>query len=80
MARWNGLYEVAKLLTHGLVRESADEGVECPKLQPASPLCGGELHGMAQRGRCGVGFAAAVGQLPIGSPQLGFEIALVAAV
>ena len=80
MARRNGLDEVPKLLTHGPIGESTGEGVKCPKLQPTSPLCGGELDGIAQRSGCGCGFSAAIRQLPIDSPQFGLEIALVAAV
>ena len=78
MARRQGLDEVPKLLTQGLIGKSTGEGVERPKLQPARPLSGGGLDGTAQRGG-GFGFSAAISQLTVDSPQLGLEIALVAA-
>ncbi len=69
MARRNSLDEVPKLLTQCLIGKSTGEGVERSKLLPARPLSGG-----------GFGFSATVSQLPSDSPQLGLEIALVAAV
>jgi hypothetical protein len=80
MTRRNGVEEVPKLLTRCLIWKSTGEGVQRPKLQPARPLCGGELDGIAQRSGCGFGFSAQVRQLPLDAPQLGLEIALVAAV
>ena len=80
MARRKGLDKVPEMLTHCLIGKSTGEGVKRPELQPAGPLCGGELDGVAQRSGCDFGFSAAIGQLPIDSPQLGLEIALVAAV
>ncbi len=47
MARRNGLDEVPELLTHCLIGKSTGEGVQRPKLQPARPLLGGELDGIA---------------------------------
>ena len=77
VARWNGVDEVPELLTHRPIGEAAGEGVKGPKLQPARPLCGGELEGIAQGGCCVFGFSAEIRQLPIDSPQLCLEIALV---
>src|SRR5215217_7288464 len=47
IARRNGLDEVPELLTHCLIGKSTGEGVQRPKLQPARPLLGGELDGVA---------------------------------
>jgi hypothetical protein len=80
MARRDSLDEVPKLLTHCLIRKSTGEGVKRPKLQPARPLSAGGLDGPAQRSGGGFGFPAAISQLTVDSPQLSFEIALVAPV
>jgi hypothetical protein len=80
MARRDSLDEVPKLLTQCLIGKSTGEGVERPKLQPASPLSAGGLDRTAQRSSGGFGFPAAISQLTVDSPQLGLEIALVAPV
>jgi hypothetical protein len=80
MARRNGLDEVRKLLTQCLIGKSTGKGVECPKLQPARPLSGGDVDGTAQRSSGGFRFSAAISELTVDSPQLGLEIALVALV
>src|SRR5262245_43645511 len=80
MTRRDSLDEVPKLLTQSLIGKSTGEGVERPKLQPASPLSAGGLYGTAQRSSGGFGFPAAISQLTVDSPQLGLEIALVAPV
>ena len=80
MARRESLDEVPKLLTHCLIGKSTGEGVERPKLQPTRPLSDGDLNSTAQRSGGGFGFPAAISQLTVDPPQLGLEIALVAAV
>jgi hypothetical protein len=79
VARRNGLEEVPELLPQGLIGISTGQGVESPKRQPARALPVGDLDSSAQR-RNSVGFSAAMRQLTVDSPQLGLEIALVAAV
>lgn len=80
MAGGDGLEELPKLIAQCLIGKSTGQGVERPKLQPASPLSAGDLDGTAQRSGSGLGFPAAIGQLTVDSPQLGLEITLVAAV
>src|SRR5262245_7872803 len=80
MARRESRDEVAKLLMRCLIGKSTGEGVERPKLQPARPLSDGDLNGAAQRSGGGFAFSAAICELTVESPQLGLEIALVAAV
>src|SRR5262249_51260511 len=46
----------------------------------ARPLSDGDLNGAAQRSCGGFAFSAAICELTVESPQLGLEIALVAAV
>src|SRR5262245_65384622 len=79
MARWDSSDEVPKLLTNCLIGKSTGEGVERPKFQPARPLSDGDLDGAAQRNGGGFAFSAAICELTVESPQLGLEIALVAA-
>src|SRR5499426_3753344 len=80
MARRDSRDEVPKLLMRCLIGKSTGEGVERPKLQPARPLSDGDLNGAAQRSCGGFAFSAAICELTVESPQLGLEIALVAAV
>ncbi len=47
------------------------------QFEPAGPLVGGDVDGIAQCGPGGVRLAAAVGQFAVDSPQLGFQVALV---
>src|SRR5512145_2258387 len=63
-----------------LIGKSAGEGVERPKLQPVRPLSDGDLNGAAQRSGGGFAFSAAICEFTVDSPQLGLEIALIAAV
>jgi hypothetical protein len=79
VARRNGLEEVPELLPQGVIGVSTGQGVESPKRQPARALPVGDLDSSPQR-RNSVGFSAAIRQLTVDSPQLGLEIALVAAV
>jgi hypothetical protein len=79
VARGNGLEEVPELLPQGPIGVSTGQGVESPKRQPARALPIGDLDSSEQR-RGGVRFSAAIRQLTVDSPQLGLEIALVAAV
>ena len=78
VARRNGLEEVPELLPERLIGVPTGQGVESPKLQPARPLRLGHLDSSAQRPG-GFGFSAAIRELTVDSPQLGLEIALVAA-
>src|SRR5262245_64094218 len=80
MARLESSDEVPKLIMRCLIGKSTGEGVERPKLQPARPLSDGDLNGTAQRSDGGFAFSAAICELTVESPQLGLEIALVAAV
>src|SRR5262245_59329997 len=80
MARRDSRDEVPKLLMRCLIGKSTGEGVERSKLQPARSLSDGDLNGAAQRSGDGFAFSAAICELTVESPQLGLEIALVAAV
>ena len=79
MARRDSRDEVPKLFMRCLIGKSTGEGVERPKLQPARPLSDGDLNGAAQRSGGGFAFSAAICELTVESPQLGLQIALVAA-
>ena len=79
MARRNGLEEIPELLPQGVIGVSTGQGVKSPKRQPAGALPVGDLDSSPQR-RNSDGFSAAIRQLTVDSPQLGLEIALVAAV
>jgi hypothetical protein len=62
-----------------MIGVSNGQGVESPKRQPSGALAVGDFDSSPQR-RNSVGFSAAIRQLTVDSPQLGLEIALVAAV
>jgi hypothetical protein len=79
VARRDGLDEFPELLPQRLIGVSTGQGVESPKLQPARSLPVGGLDSSPQRPGS-VGFSAAIRQLTVDSPQLGLEVALVAAV
>ena len=67
-------------LTQRRIGKSTGERIPRAELQPARPLSGGDVDGTAQRCGGSFGFPGAISQLAIDSPQLGLEIALVAAV
>jgi hypothetical protein len=77
VARRDSLHEVPKLLTQCLIGKATGKGMERSKLQPARPLTASGLDGAAQRSSGGFGFPATICQLPVDSPQLRLEIALV---